>query len=68
MNARKLKQKLTCFFFQNLQLLNFEEKKMALKLFEFVEQFMMDTFWLKLTQFEKTGSIGRTYFTGKSDN
>ena len=31
---------------------------MALKLFEFVEQFMMDTFLLQLTQFEKTGSIG----------
>ena len=33
---------------------------MALKLFEFVEQFMMDIFLLKLTQFEKTGSIGKT--------
>ena len=47
MNAKKLK---------NNWLLNFEEKKqMDLKLFEFVEQFMMDTFVLKLTQFEKTG-------------
>ena len=36
------------------QLSNLEEKKqMALKLFEFVEQFMMDTFLFKLTQFEK---------------
>ena len=26
---------------------------MALKLFEFAEQFIMDTFLLKLTQFEK---------------
>ena len=31
---------------------------MDLKLFEFVEQFMMDTL-LKLTQFEKNGSIGK---------
>ena len=33
---------------------------MAFKLFEFVvEQFVMDTFVLKLTQFEKTGSMGK---------
>ena len=36
---------------------------MALKLFEFVEQFIMDTFLLKLTQFEKTGSIGKTFIS-----
>ena len=36
---------------------------MALKLFEFVEQFMMDTFMLTLTQFEKTGSIGETFIS-----
>ena len=42
---------------------------MALKLFEFVEQFKMDTFFLKLTKFEKTGSIGKLfYFTEISDN
>ena len=34
---------------------------MALKLF--VKQFMMDTFMLKLTQFEKTGSIGKTFIS-----
>ena len=33
---------------------------MALKLLEFVEQVMMDTFLLKLTQIEKTGSKGKT--------
>ena len=33
---------------------------MALKLFGFVEQFMMDTFVLKLNQVKKTGSIGKT--------
>ena len=36
---------------------------MALKLFEFEEQFMMDTFLLKLTQFEKTGSIGKIFIS-----
>ena len=34
---------------------------MALVLFEFVEQFLMYTFLLKLNQFEKTGSIGTTF-------
>ena len=33
---------------------------MALKLFEFVEQFMVHTFLLKLTPLEKTGSIRKT--------
>ena len=33
---------------------------MSLNLWELVEQFMMDTFLLKITQFEKTGSIGKT--------
>ena len=36
---------------------------MASKLFELVEQFMMDTFLLKLTQFEKTGSIGINFLS-----
>ena len=36
---------------------------MAVKLFEFVEQFMMVTFLLKLTQFEKTRSICRTFIS-----
>ena len=31
--------------------------------FEFVEQFMMDSFLLKLTQFAKTGSIGEPYIS-----
>ena len=30
---------------------------MALKLFEFLEQFMINTFLIKLTQFDKTRSI-----------
>ena len=42
---------------------------MALNFFEFVEQIMMDTYMLKLIQFEKTGSICKSfYFAGKSDN
>ena len=35
---------------------------MALQLFEFVKQFMM-YFLLKLTQFEKTGSIGKIFIS-----
>ena len=38
---------------------------MALKLFDFVDQLMMETFLLKLTQFEKTVKIFD--FAGKSD-
>ena len=34
---------------------------MTLKLFKFVQQFNMDTFLLKLSQFEITGSIGKTF-------
>ena len=34
---------------------------MALKLFAFVERFMMEFFLLKITQFEKTGSMGKTF-------
>ena len=36
---------------------------MVLKLFEVIEQFMMDTFLLKLTQFEKIGSIRKTFIS-----
>ena len=36
---------------------------MASKLFEIVEQFMMDTFLLKLPQFEKTGSIRKIFIS-----
>ena len=36
---------------------------MALKLFEFVEQFLMDTYLLKTTQFKKTGSKGKTFIS-----
>ena len=36
---------------------------MTSKLFEFQEQFMVDTFLLKLTQFEKTGSMDKTFIS-----
>ena len=61
MKARKLKKKR--LYFKNLQLLNFEEKIDGLKFFEFVKPFVMNTFMLKLTQFEKTGSIGKTFIS-----
>ena len=35
---------------------------MASKLFEFQEQFMIDAFLTKLTQFENTGSKGKDFF------
>ena len=36
---------------------------MALKLFEFVEKFMMIIFLLKFTQFEIIGTIGKTFIS-----
>ena len=59
MKARKLKKK-TDLHFKNPSNFVFR-KKMALKLFEFVEHFMMEIFLLKLDQFEKTGSICKTF-------
>ena len=35
----------------------------AFKLFEFVEQFMIDFCLLNLTQTDKTGSIGKTFIS-----
>ena len=57
---------MSCFF-RNLQLLNFEKID---RLFELVEQFMKkNTFLFNITQFEKTGLIGKTFFFAeKSDN
>ena len=31
--------------------------------FEFQEQFMLDTFLINLTQFEKTGSLGKSFIS-----
>ena len=51
-------------FFREPSTFELRRKKIdALKLFEFVEQFMMDTFFIKLTQFEKTGSIRTTFIS-----
>ena len=35
---------------------------MTLKLRDFQEQFMMDSFSIQLTQFDKTGTIGENFF------
>ena len=40
------------------QLSSFTENCRILKLFDFHEQFKLSAFWIKLTPFEKTGSIG----------
>ena len=63
MNARKLKKNDLFFFLENNQLLNFEEKKMAPELFEFVEKYIIFNFLLKLPQFEKTGCIEHSQLT-----
>ena len=60
MNATK-QEKLT-YFLKTSQPSNFEEKKMALNLFEFLEQFIIDNFFIILTQFWKTGSIHTILF------
>ena len=36
---------------------------MVLKLFKFLEPFLIDTFLLKVTQFEKTGSISKLFIS-----
>ena len=36
---------------------------MVLKLFKFLEQFLIDTFLLKVTQYEKTGSISKLFIS-----
>ena len=48
------------YFSHEPSIIDFRRKQMALKLFEFVKQFRMATFLLKLTQFEKTGSSRKT--------
>ena len=40
---------------------DFELKNMPLKFFEFQEQFVIGAFLIKLTQFEKTRSIGKLF-------
>ena len=41
---------------------------MAFKLFEFQEQFIIDTFFIKSTQLQKTGSIGKFFIQLRNQN
>ena len=54
MNARKLKKKKLFVFLKTFEFRR--KKQMTLKLFEFLGKFVMDTFLLKIIQFEKFGS------------
>ena len=57
---KKTKNTGIIFFLKKIQLSNLhEKKKMAVKNFEFLEQFMIEKFSIKITQFEKTGSIDK---------
>ena len=38
---------------------------MAFQLYEFLNHFMIDTFLIKLTQFEKTGTVDEVYLLQK---
>ena len=58
LNARK--QKKTVLFFENLS--SFEEKMDGLKHFKFLEQFVIEKFFIKVTLFKKTGSISSNFF------
>ena len=59
MNAKKQKKtelyfEKTELFFEKTSILEFQNKKyMPLKIFEFHEQWVIDTFWIKSTQFAK---------------
>ena len=66
-----------CFIEKNINLQNLMEKKIPFNLFEFLKQFMVDTFLMKLTQDFHNGSkhnfnnwINRYFFisAGKSEN
>ena len=61
MNASKQKK---TELVKKTQLTNFKKKQISVKLFEFLEQFMIGNFLITLTQLEKTGSIGK-YFIWK---
>ena len=49
--------------FRKSSTFEFRRKIDCLRGFWIFEQFMMDTFLFKITQFEKTGSIGKTYIS-----
>ena len=68
MNPSKQKKN-TCLLKKKTQLSNFQEKEeMALKLFEFLEQFIIDAFLIKLPNLRKLDQWVKFYFSGKSDN
>ena len=52
MNAKKNKKKLTSFFEENL-IFRFSEKNIALNRFEFLEKFIIDNFFMQLTNLRK---------------
>ena len=43
-----------------------KKKFMTLNIFEFLDQFMIKIFLIKITQIDKTGSIGKKTFTKKT--
>ena len=56
--------KKTYLFFKKSSNFEFRRNKfMTLTLFEVVDHFMMDSFLLKLTQFEKNRSLGKTFIS-----
>ena len=59
-NERNETEKINAFF-QNFTAPFCQRKKthMALKLFEFQEHTVIETFWKKLTRFEKTELLGK---------
>ena len=60
MNANQ--EKIWTYFLKKISTFEFQrKKKMASQLFEFLEQLMIDTILIKLTQFEKTGFIGNIF-------
>ena len=57
-NERKETEKNDLFFKKKSQLSNFEDKiDDLLNIFKFLEQFIIDNSFMKLTQFGKTGSM-----------
>ena len=50
-------------FCKKIQFLKFNEKTDGFKVFfEFLEHFMIDTFLIKISQFEKTGPVRKIFF------
>ena len=60
MNARKQKKNIDLFL-QKTSIFGFQRKNVSLMLFKFQKQFMIDTGLIKLTQFEKTGSMIKNF-------